>query len=148
MTSSSELRLICYISSASRLFQPGDLDDILAKSRRRNEERGVSGVLLHSEGTFMQIIEGPETVVEALFNKISADPRHTGIQRLLTRRLDERQFGDWSMACREMSSKERRDMGLYAELLNPSEESEAWEYFELLPPWIKRLVTEFRRINR
>lgn len=144
----SELKLICYISSATRLLKPGDLEEILRKSRRRNEERGISGVLLHSNGTFMQIIEGPERAVESLFEVISMDPRHTGIQRLLTRRLEERQFGDWSMACREMSAKEQSEMGLYSELLNPSEDSDSREYFELLPPWIHKLVKEFRRINR
>lgn len=148
MDSASELQLVCYISSASRAFLPGDLEEILLKSRQRNEARGISGVLLHCDGTFMQILEGPSGVVESLFKTISMDSRHTRIQRLLTRRLDERLFGDWSMACRAMSSKERRDMGLYAELLNPSEESESREYFEMLPPWIHRLVNEFRRINR
>ncbi len=143
-----DLLLICYTSSAARTFSKDELLALLERSRLRNAERGITGVLLHGDGTFMQIIEGPPPAVETLFAKIARDSRHRGVMRLLQRRERERQFGDWSMACRQMSPSERKEMGAYADLLSDDSAAGENEYHELLPEWIRKLVKEFRRINR
>ena len=149
MAGEKELFLICYISSASELFIRTELDELMNFSRRRNFEREITGALLYSSGSIMQIIEGPRGSVEELYSKIKDDPRHRNIQRLISRKTSERFFGDWSMACRRMTTQELRGIGAYSGLLDEEGASEEeLIYEESLPPWIQRLVTEFRRINR
>jgi len=43
------------------------------------------------------VIEGSADAVTALFETISADPRHSRIRLLLQETVGHRTFGDWSM---------------------------------------------------
>ena len=43
------------------------------------------------------MLEGPQTVVEALLVTIARDPRHTELTVCDRARVDERAFGTWSM---------------------------------------------------
>ncbi|MDQ8203364.1 BLUF domain-containing protein [Pelagicoccus sp. SDUM812003] len=149
MRTEDELLLVCYVSSACEQVDESMLDELMKGSRERNERRGVTGLLLYSDGSFMQILEGPPRSVISLLHRIEEDPRHRKVQRLLRRRTNERFFGDWSMACRRMTEDERRGIGAYAGLLDQADQSEEdLIYRETLPSWIQRLVREFQRINR
>lgn len=86
-----------YASAATHPFTDEELVELLTKSRANNAGRGVSGLLLYHEGSFLQVLEGERQVVENLFDKIEEDPRHTD-KLLLFRREDvERCFDDWTM---------------------------------------------------
>ncbi len=85
-------------------FDSAALLGLLAKSRASNAARGVTGQLLHKDGNFMQLIEGEEAVVRALFQKIKRDPRHGGVIVLLDHQVPDREFSDWSMAFRELDA--------------------------------------------
>lgn len=70
---------------------------MLTGFRAHNQRVGISGLLLHSFGRFLQLIEGERREVDALFARIAKDRRHHDIRRLdlpLPRRL----FQNWSMA--------------------------------------------------
>jgi hypothetical protein len=54
-------------------------------------------MLLYGNGTFLQIIEGDEAVVDRLLGTIEADPRHVGMRRLSRKSIEQRQYADWSM---------------------------------------------------
>jgi hypothetical protein len=85
---------------ASRAVEPmsGDaLDRILEKSRHNNLPRGVTGLLCHSNGTFVQVLEGGREPVSSLLGTIFTDKRHTGLQVLLFEDIAERHFGNWTM---------------------------------------------------
>ena len=73
------------------------LIELLRLARRNNARLGVTGMLLYKEGRFMQALEGEETVVRTLLQKIAADPRHCDLKLLDEGFTDEREFGDWSM---------------------------------------------------
>lgn len=88
---------LVYVSSATGQLTTADLDDILAASRRNNARIGITGMLLHKGGNFMQVLEGPEESVLALQNKIEGDPRHRGLLVLRKAPLKERQFKEWAM---------------------------------------------------
>lgn len=92
-------RLIHLIySSAARVdFPPQDLLALLAKSRTSNAARGITGMLLHVEGSFIQVIEGPEADIDQLFETIAADPRHGNITTIIRESIARRAFADWSM---------------------------------------------------
>ncbi len=86
-----------YASAATQPFSDEDLVELLTKSRASNAERGVSGLLLYHEGSFLQVLEGDRSIVEALFDKIGEDPRHTDKLLLFRREGVERCFDEWTM---------------------------------------------------
>lgn len=73
-------------------------DAILATSRRRNAEAGVTGALMCLGAVFIQALEGPAAAVEATFDRICCDLRHTGVEIVECGPILERGFGDWSMS--------------------------------------------------
>ena len=77
---------------------PHDVEAILATARQRNARDGVTGALLFTEGRFVQALEGERATVEAVFGRISRDPRHTEVQVLSSLSTDRPRFKDWSMA--------------------------------------------------
>ncbi len=97
-TSEDTLISVTYLSTATRPFTNAELAELLATSRRRNAARGVTGILLYKDGSFAQVLEGPAQVVDALYDKIRRDRRHRAVTPILRRRIDERLFGDCSMA--------------------------------------------------
>ncbi len=100
---------LAYASSAPRPLSSDELVGILRVSRRNNVAAGVTGALLHSEGNFMQILEGPEAAVAETFHRIEGDPRHRGVLILLRQAVEERQFPDWSMGFRSLDGLSDED---------------------------------------
>lgn len=73
------------------------ITSILATSRVNNERVGVTGALMFNSGCFGQILEGPLTAVEAVFERIQQDDRHSDVSLLGFDQVPERAFGSWSM---------------------------------------------------
>jgi hypothetical protein len=92
--------MIClaYYSSATTLMAPSELQAILAQSQRNNAAHGVTGMLCHYDGSFLQFLEGDEAAVAATFARIERDPRHRGLLEVYRQPLDVRAFGEWTMA--------------------------------------------------
>lgn len=89
---------LIYSSTAAYPFSDTELQDLLAKARSRNEQYGVTGVLLYHEGQFMQLLEGEAEAVHTLYSKIEQDARHTGIFKLADKPISARSFAEWAMA--------------------------------------------------
>lgn len=98
-TKSSKLVVfqLIYVSGATVPFTDSDLDELLEKARTYNSTLDITGVLLYSEGTFFQVLEGEQQAVEELYEKISLDTRHDKVLMLARRKLKERNFGEWRM---------------------------------------------------
>jgi len=96
---------IVYVSVATNPFEEKDLLQLLAKCRGSNTEKGITGQLIYSEGTFMQVLEGPEKEVDATYALIKKDTRHHNIQLLERTSIDVKQFPDWSMGFKALSRK-------------------------------------------
>lgn len=94
----SSLESIAYVSSAVRLLDLEEISHLLARARQRNSEYGVTGVLLYIGGNFMQYIEGPCDSLDVIYGIILQDELHTGIIQISREAIEERQFGEWSMA--------------------------------------------------
>ncbi|MFZ7086811.1 BLUF domain-containing protein [Curtobacterium sp. RRHDQ10] len=88
---------ITYLSDATTPFDDDQLAVLLLGSRANNTRDGLSGVLLHRQGRFMQVLEGPEAVVRRRYAVIERDPRHARIEVLSTEIIDAPRFGQWSM---------------------------------------------------
>jgi len=86
-----------YASAATVEFSDEDLKALLLTARERNQELEISGMLVYHEGSFLQILEGHEDAVLALYAKIERDDRHDNVKMLLRSEIDERSFGEWKM---------------------------------------------------
>jgi hypothetical protein len=60
-------------------------------------------MLLHAEGSFFQVLEGPEDVLQALYRRISADKRHTQVTKIIWEPIAERAFDAWTMGFHQVS---------------------------------------------
>lgn len=112
---------VVYVSTATAPFTKDELAELLQKSQERNRLVDVTGMLLHHDGSFIQAIEGPPTAVRELHNKIVADARHSGIITLLESDIAEREFGEWQMAFRDLTSLSEEERSGYSEFLNSTD---------------------------
>ncbi|MCR2746206.1 BLUF domain-containing protein [Limnobacter parvus] len=90
------IRLL-YCSQAKPDFNKDTLDEILLTSRKNNSEAGITGVLVHGGGMFMQVLEGPEQAVLRTYVKILDDKRHTDSRIIHITPVKERLFSNWTM---------------------------------------------------
>tara|TARA_R110002110_G_scaffold228861_3_gene444279 strand:- start:7686 stop:8123 length:438 start_codon:yes stop_codon:yes gene_type:complete len=100
------LRQIVYISSGTREYRETELEEIARASGRNNARTGVTGMLLHYNGNFMQLLEGEADAVEDTFARISADSRHSGILKLQDEEISRRRFPDSRMGFRAIAESE------------------------------------------
>lgn len=112
------LRQIVYVSSGAREYSIAELEEIAEIGARNNGRTGVTGILLHYNGNFMQLIEGETDAVEETFKRISADSRHTGILKLQDDPIDKRRFPDSRMGLRSIAEDE---MTRYPDLFENSQ---------------------------
>jgi len=94
---------IVYASAATVKFSPADLATLLAAARVRNQQDDITGVLLYHDGSFLQVLEGVESVVRSTFDRIAKDPRHGSVLLLKRGEIEERSFADWRMGFLELS---------------------------------------------
>ncbi len=88
---------IIYLSSAIKLFSDEEINELLHQSRINNKKRNLTGLLLYSEGNFMQILEGNKDDIQNTFEKIKLDSRHKSIITIINEPLEKRSFSDWTM---------------------------------------------------
>jgi len=91
------LQLLLYVSSASHPLSTTELDALLAQSRNRNAQLGITGLLLYRDGNFMQAIEGPEESMRTVYASILRDPRHHDVISVIDMPVAARSFPDWAM---------------------------------------------------
>ncbi len=108
---------LVYISAARNPFTPPALRELLAGARVNNRRLGVTGLLLHADGSFLQVLEGAPDVVDALYTKIAEDPRHHRILRVFRSERRERSFAAWTMGFVEPSAEARTKLLGFNEFL-------------------------------
>lgn len=104
--SMAQLIHLVYASVATHPFSSEQLTSLLEQSRGANERAGITGMLLHSEGSFFQVLEGESIPVNSLVRKIQADPRHTNLIVIISEPITRRSFEEWSMGFSSVSSHE------------------------------------------
>lgn len=94
----SSLYSLVYTSTASRPLAKSDLENILTSARKRNLQAQVTGLLLFTDGKFMQYLEGPKAGVLAIFEIIKTSSLHQDMIAISQQPLERREYGEWSMA--------------------------------------------------
>jgi hypothetical protein len=102
---------VVYSSAAVQAFTEAELVDLLAKARINNERLGITGLLLYDDGSFLQVLEGDDRVIEALYEKIGRDKRHHRVVALLRREVPERHFAKWQMGFVAMNASSKHIPG-------------------------------------
>jgi hypothetical protein len=65
----------------------GHVSQICAAARKNNATSNMTGVLLFDSVSFVEMLEGRRNVVEATFQRIQRDDRHSNVQILSFKRL-------------------------------------------------------------
>ena len=105
------LKSLVYTSLASLDLRAGDLVAIHETARRLNALDGITGVLVFNGSRFLQMVEGSPEAIDALLERLRADPRHSAIEIRDERTVEARAFPEWSMELVTVSARylEARD---------------------------------------
>lgn len=92
------IKRLKYISRQSRPIEVEELQEIAAASIRNNVATEVTGLLVKIGEYFFQILEGPPQAVDATYERIRKDERHTDIVIVgMAEFVEDRLFADWAM---------------------------------------------------
>jgi Sensors of blue-light using FAD len=91
------MQRIIYASQASFDFSPDELVALLEQARAANDSAGLSGMLLYSNQSFLQVLEGAEEALASTYARIRADDRHRNLRLLTEAEVDAPLFPDWTM---------------------------------------------------
>ena len=91
----SELQCLMYVSTATCDLGVRDILGILGNATELNRRDGVHGMLLLSDGDFMQCIEGEVAGVESTYARIRASRKHHEIVELRRSTVAQLQFSGW-----------------------------------------------------
>jgi hypothetical protein len=78
-------------------FDEAILNGILLEARAANARDGITGALICRRDVYLQLLEGPEAAVAAIYEKITRDDRHLEVTLRAQGPVTERLFGDWDM---------------------------------------------------
>lgn len=85
-------------------FDHAMLAGILVQARRNNRRDDITGALICRHDLYLQLIEGPEPAIDALYSRIAGDDRHCEVQLMASDNVDERIFPEWEMLDDDVSS--------------------------------------------
>lgn len=97
------LRRITYTSIASGLLDQRALLDLLHEARGFNKIDKITGLLLHDQGQFLQVIEGPVDAIENLVHRLQRDSRHAQFEIHEDILAAKRLFPNWAMGLGELT---------------------------------------------
>ena len=97
------LRRITYTSIACVTLDQRALLDLLHAARGFNRIDGITGLLLHDRGCFLQVIEGPAIGIENLVRRLQRDRRHSQFEVKEDVLVETRLFPDWTMGLGELT---------------------------------------------
>lgn len=86
-----------YASRLGKSHSPKLLNDILETSRKHNTKHGITGVLVATSDSFIQVLEGGRAQVSETYNAITQDKRHSNVTLLSFDEITQRSFEGWSM---------------------------------------------------
>ncbi|MFT5288346.1 MAG: hypothetical protein ACI8QS_003511 [Planctomycetota bacterium] len=89
------LHQLVLVSCASAPFDAEALCALGKDLFQRNSAAGVSGMLMHHEGNFIQLLEGDAEALDEILTRLQRDTQHRGVQAVLSSAIDERCFDGW-----------------------------------------------------
>ncbi|MDQ2756962.1 MAG: BLUF domain-containing protein [Actinomycetota bacterium] len=100
------MKRIIYCSQSTFDVSPDELVALLELSRRNNERDGLSGMLLYSSQSFLQVLEGEEAALASTYDRILGDDRHQNLRMLMNAEVAAPMFPDWTMGFEHVDDEE------------------------------------------
>ncbi len=108
---------IIYLSKASDNLNQQDIENILETAREFNSSKQISGCLIYHNHYFLQMLEGENDDISALYTKIKKDSRHTDIVLLYESTKYDRSFGEWKMGFVDLNSEDDIEQKMFVDNL-------------------------------
>lgn len=89
---------LVYRSIQNPVIGQAEIQSLLEQAKDFNRANDITGCLLLYDDEFVQYLEGDKQRVEALFEKIKLDWRHSEVNLLISGHINGREFENWSMA--------------------------------------------------
>ncbi len=140
----NDLYQIIYASAATRPIEEDELMAMLKLAREKNTRLGITGMLLHCDGSFIQALEGPKDRVMDLLHAIRQDPRHSRIEILFEGPIKNRSFSQWSMGFSRPSKEELARIEGYTPFLDLGNDPKAIKNYSSVA---LKLIAAFRELS-
>jgi len=136
---------LIYVSKASKRFTEKDLNDLLSAARSNNTKTGLTGLLLYDgRGTFIQVLEGEESNIDPLYQKIKKDKRHSRVNILWRKEIEQRGFPDWKMGYKNIHDMDVSTIMGFSDFLQQKERN---NYLLTNPGFVLNMLTHFKSKN-
>lgn len=120
------MKLYQLVYTSARRCSDADIHDILSSCKKNNPGKNITGILLHSDQRFIQIMEGEKDVLEKLFSTVKEDKRHAGVNLRFFGPVEKRHFPDWHMGFKDLNTKKlklntsvrQEDIDTYEAIIN------------------------------
>jgi hypothetical protein len=132
---------LAYVSQSIGLMSQQQLLELLDQARAINTEAGVTGMLLYKDGSFIQVLEGDEEAVRAIYGRIQRDPRHENVKTLYEEPAERRDFADWAMGFHNLNGVDLTALPGYSDFMDSPDLARS--FFEDLTR-AKKLLLLFR----
>lgn len=96
---------LVYYSQAKYPFNEQQLIELLTKANQFNRTQDITGCMIYGDGKFVQLLEGEESRVKALYKRIERDNRHHSLVVLLEMSVNQKLFPSWGMAFKYSANK-------------------------------------------
>jgi len=113
---------LTYVSSQTQALSARELLALLEEARVLNNARSITGLLLHKEQSFFQVLEGPAGEVRRTFTAIQKDPRHQHVEVLSELPVDKREYQDWRMGFVDLDGIDPKLLEGYSDFMQKSGE--------------------------
>ena len=113
------LKTICYTSLHAKEIPAYQIEMLFHQVRTFNELNEIKGVLFSGFDRFFQIIEGPESLIDSLYESIKKDSRHKDISQILNTKINSYSFKDFGTGYNTIKSLDSM-LGLQNYLSSPS----------------------------
>ena len=115
---------LIYFSHSVISMHTKDMNPILVQSRKRNSAQGITGMLVyvegifddHTEGRFLQILEGTKADVTEVYTSIKNDIRHNQVTILKEGPIKNREFSTWKMGYKSFDLQQHPDLQFFFNL--------------------------------
>jgi len=139
-----QLFRLIYVSRATAPASDSLFESISECAERHNTSNGVTGMLLHCAGYFMQVLEGSARDLADTFARINEDARHTEVHCLYFGKTDKRHYPEWSLSvCNIMRTGPAVSCCQMRRILMPNEGE---TLLQLSYPQIVRAFENFRAL--
>ncbi|WP_242912454.1 MULTISPECIES: BLUF domain-containing protein [Brevundimonas] len=129
------LECLVYISRCTldQAALEAQLEDLVAVSAFRNKSAQITGVLVHENGYFFQMLEGAPAALDLLMIHLHFDERHEDIRVVAREKIPTKNAVSWAMVTPPLDHPLRRDLRTLAS--NPPSSVQPWRrlLLEMIP---------------